>query len=150
MKRSKILIIAMLIFLHGCSTVSVERPDSISLSDALKEVVEALNEMSNLQVEAKHGMAPAEVTVTFNITAGKKTGREASVDIVPTGIVEEITGLSYGWSSEVTETRGNSITIKFRSILFASEKELVGKKTPEEINEIYKKLQELGWNIKIN
>lgn len=35
-------------FLSGCSSVKVERDESIALVDALKEVVAALNEMSKI------------------------------------------------------------------------------------------------------
>lgn len=146
MKKSIVTVIAAIV-LSGCSTV-IERAEPITLADALKEMVEALNQMSQMPVEKKNGLVPAEVSVTFTITAGKKEGKTASINVVPTGIIKEISGLSAGWVSEATESRGNTITIKFRSILFANEKELVAQKTPEELSELYDRLEKEGWNVK--
>ncbi len=147
MTIKSVLTLALVFCLTGCST-TVQRPEPITLAEALKEVIEALNEISDIPVKSKHGLVPAEVTVTFEITAGRKEGKSASVDIVPTGIIEEIGGISSKWTSEVTESRGNTIVIKFRSILFASEKELIAQKTPEEIDALYQKLKNQGWTIK--
>jgi predicted ABC-class ATPase len=121
--------------------------EPISLADGVKEVIAALNSLSELETSKINGLVPSEVTVVFNITAGSKETKTASIEIVPTGIVDQTTTLGGGWTSELTESKGNTITIKFRNIVFANEKELLAKKTPQELTELYEELKKLGWNI---
>jgi len=138
----------LVILLQGCTT-TVERAEPITLADGVKEVINALNSLSELQTSKINGLVPAEVTVVFNITAGSKDSKNATIEIVPTGIVKEISKIGAGWSSEVTQSTGNTLTIKFRSILFANEKELVANKTPAELTKLYEELKGLGWNIRL-
>ncbi len=123
---------------------TVERPEPITLADGVKEVIDALNSLSELQTSKINGLVPAEVTIVFNITDGSKDSNSATIEIVPTGIVKEISKIGGGWSSEITQSTGNTLTIKFRSILFANE-----KKTPEELTKLYEELKSLDWNIQL-
>jgi len=146
MKRILLLIIIIIIF-SSCKATQIIRAEPISLAEGVREVIVALNSFSELQTSEINGLVPAEVIIEFNISAGKKNNRNASVEIVPAAVV---TKLGVGWSSEVTESTSNKITIKFRSILFATENEMLNQKTPEDLTELYEKLKKLGWNIKTN
>ena len=118
------------------------------MADGVKEVVDALNSFSEFETKKINGLIPADVTVVFNITAGKKEDSSASVEIVPTPIVKEISKITGSWSTEVKQSTGNTLTIKFRNILFANEKVLISIKSPEEMTEMFNKYQNLNWNIK--
>ncbi len=144
-----IVVIGSALALSGCVTTRVARPESISLADALVEVIESLNAMADVESPLKTGLVPAEVIVTFDVTAAQKTETGAEIEVVPTGIVSEIPRIGGTWSTEVRGSRGNQITIKFRNILFTSDKELLSRMAPEEIDELLQKLKELGWNIKL-
>ncbi len=117
----------------------------MSLANALTDVIRALNAMSEVETSHKHGLVPAEVTVTFQLAAGKKEASQAAIEVLPFDAVAKLGG---SYTAEVTSSRGNLIVVKFRSILFANEDELVSRKTPGEIDELLRRLQELGWNIK--
>ena len=129
----------------GCSSAQVAPPAPMSLADALTDVTRALNAMSEVQTSEKHGLVPAEVTVTLQLTAGKKEASQAAIEVLPLGAVAKLGG---SYTAEVTSSTGNQIVIKFRSILFANGDELVSRKTPGEIDELLRRLRELGWNIK--
>ena len=147
MKNALIGIIFTLL-LCSCGTTKIVRPDSITLAEALKDIVTALNEMSKVQSEKKLGLIPADVTVTFNISASSKKTAGASIEIVPTGIINEIPKIGGSYEKEISGTRGNQIVIKFRNIMFATEKELISRKTPSEIDELFDRLEKGGWFIK--
>ena len=117
----------------------------MSLANALTDVTRALNAMSEVQSSQKHGLVPAEVTVTLQLTAGTKEASQAAIEVLPFGAVAELGG---SYTAEVTSSTGNQIVIKFRSILFANENELVSRRTPGEIDELLRRLRELGWSIK--
>lgn len=138
-----------LLILSGCITSKVVRPDSISLSEALVDVVRSLNAMAEVESSLKNGLVPAEVVVTFDVTAADQSGTDAAIDVVPTGVVTEIPRVGGAWHTEVRGSKGNQITVKFRSILFATERELLLRKSPEEIDQIFEKLKKLGWNVKL-
>jgi len=143
----KAFIICMTCCMMSCATTKVTRSEPISLADGLKEVVIALDEMSDVKRDKINGLVPSDVTVEFNVTSGNKKKNDASLEIVPTGLVSKI-GAS--WSSEVTETTGNKITIKFRSILFANKDDLIGgNKSVEDITKMVKDLEDGGWNTSL-
>ena len=66
----------------------------MSLSSALTDVVRALNAMSEVQTSEKHGLVPAEVTVTFQLSAGEKKEGQTAVEVLPLGAVSML-GASY-------------------------------------------------------
>ena len=129
----------------GCRSAQVEPQAPMSLANALTDVTRALNAMSEVQTSQKHGLVPAEVTVTLQLTAGKKEASRAAIEVLPFGAVAELGG---SYTAEVTSSTGNQIVITFRSILFANENELVSRRTPGEIDELLRRLRELGWSIK--
>ena len=148
MKGAILFVVLVTFMIPGCTGTKVQRPEAISLSEGLVEIIVALNEMAKVQSDKKLGLVPEEATVVFNVTAGKKDGRTGGIEIVPTGIVQEISKFSMGWSSEITESRGNTITIKLKSILFSKNDELVSSKTAKEILEKIDELQGGGFVIK--
>lgn len=149
MKNNLFIIVILVCFaISGCAGTKIERSEPITLSEGLKEIIVALNEMAKVQSEKKLGLVPEEATVDFNVTAGKKDGKTGGIEIVPTGIVQEISKFSMGWSSEITESRGNTITIKLKSILFSKDDELVSSKTAKEILQKINELQEGGMVIR--
>ena len=141
--KKTILVITITIFLNSCATTKVDRKEPITLAEGVTEVVKTLNSMSKLQTEKINGLVPAEVTVEFNVTSGKKKNTNASLEIVPTGLVSKI---GAGWSSEITESSGNKITLKFRSILFAEKDELIGHKRVNDLTKMFIELKNSNWN----
>ena len=102
-----------LLILSGCITSKVVRPDSISLSEALVDVVRSLNAMAEVESSLKNGLVPAEVVVTFDVTAADQSGTDAAIDVVPTGVVTEIPRVGGAWHTEV---RGSSVTSTDRKL----------------------------------
>jgi hypothetical protein len=144
---SRIARLVIIIAVCSACTTKVVRPESITLAEALIDIKKSLDAMASVPSDRKHGLMPAEATVEFDVTVTDKTGTEVGLEIVPTGIVNEIARVGGKWSTEVSSSRGNHITIKFRNIIFASENELVAKKSPKELTEIFSEFEKEGWII---
>lgn len=144
--RNALVLIASAFVVCGCST-TVERTENfITVGEGLRLVMEGLDSIADHDPAKINGLMPSEVTVSFHITAGQKDGASSSVQIVPAGIIGEIPAIGGNWTTEFTESTGNVLTIKFRSIAFATDKELVSTEAPEDLTERYKKLRE-HWNV---
>ena len=50
-------------------------------------------------------------------------------------------------STEVTRSEGNTITIRFRNIVFATNEEVVGLKSAQEINALIRDLRQAGLTL---
>ncbi len=103
-------------------------PSTITLEDALKSVGNGLKKLQ--RQDLKTGLIVSEVDVTFNITASSKdssSGKiyvEAGASVAKTLEVTKV-GAEAGFSSELSASRGNTITIKFRNLLGLSTKDTV-------------------------
>lgn len=145
MKTSKIsfatltssLPLCVVLLFTGCvSTNNVAKPSNITLVSALREVGSGLAEMKAAEMSTFAtnkvlnpsgtndfitGLFPAEVDVTFNVTAGASKGNQLSIDLnasAPSVPVGGKIGDTYSTSS--TASRGNQITIKFMSAYFTT------------------------------
>jgi outer membrane murein-binding lipoprotein Lpp len=126
------------LLLSGCrSTDKVAQPSNITLVSALHDVGAGLAALKAAELETVAtnaylrqryetndfitGLFPSEVEVTFNVTAGAANSRELCLDLnasVPTVPVSG--GASGKVASSSTAARGNQITLKFNSVLFAT------------------------------
>ncbi len=140
MKKISLLLLSLI--LSGCFHTQSTK-ETITFQQAMKDIVKGLNEFrGNPNDKQIFGLVPSEIEATFNISVNKSKTNETNLTIDPTNVVKEITGLSSKWSSEVKSQRENQITIKFRNILFAKEKEAVYEK--DNIVDIIKKLKDSG------
>ena len=145
MKISKILfftrifslaLCAALLFTGCVSTNNVAKPSNITLVNALREVGSGLAEMKAAEINTFAtnkvlnpygtndfitGLFPAEVDVTFNVTAGASKGNQLSIDLNASAPSVPVGGkISDTYSTSSTAARGNQITIKFMSAYFTT------------------------------
>ena len=67
------------------------------------------------------GLFPAEVDVTFNVTAGAANGNQLSLDLNASAPSVPVGGkISDTYSTSSTAARGNQITVKFMSAYFTT------------------------------
>jgi hypothetical protein len=130
-------LLAALWLTGGCSTDKVAQPSNITLVSALYDVGAGLAALKAAELETVAtnsymrqrygtndfitGLFPSEVEVTFNVTAGAANSRQLCLDLnasVPGAPVSGGTSGTVAASS--TATRGNQITLKFNSVLFAT------------------------------
>jgi hypothetical protein len=128
---------AVLLLTGGCSTDKVAQPSNITLVSALHDVGAGMAALKAAELETVAtnaclrqrygtndfitGLFPSEVEVTFNVTAGAANNSQLCLDLnasVPTAPVSG--GVSGKMTSSSTATRGNQITLKFNSVLFAT------------------------------
>jgi hypothetical protein len=128
--------LAGLMFTGCCTNRVVESPRSITLVQALHDVGQGLAEMKAAELETLRtncalseqygktdfvtGLFPAEVDVTFNVTASAANAGQLSVDLSGAPSPSPVGGSVGGKiSASSTTARANQITIKFVSVLFA-------------------------------
>ena len=128
----------------GCATRGHRHiPEStpITLSKGVQTVVKALDALAKRSPDAPfHGLVPAEVEVSFQIVAGRLDTDEFSINVLPVGDLADIGGK---WSTEITRSTGNTITIRFRNILFAKKDEILGFAPPGELKSIFDVIEKL-------
>jgi hypothetical protein len=143
------------LLLGGCVNDRVAQPSNITLVNALHDLGAGLAELKAAELEMVAtneclrnqlgtndfitGLFPSEVVVTFNVTAGTSKNNQLSIDLnasVPNVPVGGKIGDTF--SSQSSTSRGNQITIKFTSVLFATTKTTTtatnGTKVTEEQN----------------
>jgi outer membrane murein-binding lipoprotein Lpp len=139
--KTKINLIAVsmlaTLFLAGCcSTDNVAKPSNITLVNALRDVGTGLAEMKAAELatfatnkvlnpsgtnDFFTGLFPAEVDVTFNVTAGASNGNQLSLDLNASAPSVPVGGkISDTYSTSSTASRGNQITVKFMSAYFTT------------------------------
>ena len=136
---------AVAVSLSGCASVGptpTEPPSPMSLREGVQAVMAALDELAQRPADAPiHGLMPAEVEVVFQIR-----GQRADSDSFELTVgVPEFIGAGTERSTEVTRSEGNTLTIRFRSIVFAPQEQLIGVKSAEELTDLVKDLRGRGW-----
>ncbi len=120
------------IFSGCCSTDRVAKPSSISVVQALTDVGAGLAAMKIAELQALTnavlggksdyitGLFPAEVVVTFNVTASASNTNALVIDLNAGPFPSIPVGGKVGGalSSQSAASRGNQITLKFTSALF--------------------------------
>ena len=111
----------------------------VSLNEALRDAISALDDLyaEKTERERNHGLVPSEVEVVFQLAAGTKEGEEHKLAVGLPGITA-----GSGWTSEVTRSNANTITVRLRSIAFARIDELASSKgAAEKIVKLVEKLK---------
>ena len=127
---------AVMLFTGCCSTNNVAKPSNITLVNALRDVGTGLAEMKAAELSAFAtnkvlnptgtndfitGLFPAEVDVTFNVTAGASNANQLSLDLNASAPSVPVGGkISDTYSTSSTAARGNQITVKFMSAYFTT------------------------------
>lgn len=144
--------------LSGCATMVEPQPGKITLEEALASVGRGLVEMKRSQLEANNGkefrsgLLPSEAEVTFNISASGEQSGKLYVEITKT---PADAGLKKGGElgTSYTASRGNQITVKFRSIAFSKTTKLEdrviieGVTDPDVLVKVVKALEGTGLTI---
>ena len=129
--RQSVLIILALA-LAGCARTVVPKPGAITLESALESVGTGLRKMREAEGGLRTGLICDEAQVTFNISASGTDAGKLYVELTPIP-TNSPTGGKVGseLSSNYTAQRGNQITIKFKNIMTASNKDALIKDTME-------------------
>jgi hypothetical protein len=118
------VIVAGTLGVTGCATTVVPKPGNVTLEKALASVGRGLVGMKNAQLEANNnkdfhtGLVPSEAEVTFNVSASGSQNGELHIELSPVPTIPVGGGANFGTS--YVATRGNQITIKFKSLVFAT------------------------------
>lgn len=155
--------------LTGCNNASkvVENPGAITLEADMQAVAAGLVRLQTGKARAideenrwreEHGYDPihedsynygllaAEIEVKFNITASAKDTADGNLYVEAGQYPAEAVSLAKaeaqaGFITEITASRGNVITMKFKNILFTPKDTLAYDKDPDELVE---RIQKLG------
>ena len=133
------------LLLSGCAARNHTHSDPplrvISLNDAVRDAISSLDKLyedrEHKAGDRTHGLVPSEVEVVFQLAAGSKKGEEHKLMVGLWG-----TTAGSGWTSEVTRSNANTITVRLRSILFARTDELVGSERAAKLLELVKMLRD--------
>jgi hypothetical protein len=131
--RSCVALFSVLIGFSGCAAQTVvPEPGKISLEDALVSVGVGLVKMKQEQIteaakaplsarEFTTGLMPAQVQVTFNISANGTDAKKLYVEVTPVAAGGAPVGGKIGGEAGTTFTaaRGNQVTVTFQSLLFS-------------------------------
>lgn len=129
------------IVLTGCAHTQRPEITDITLETAMADVALGLNKIyAERQGHDKSGLVPSEITVTFNVGA---KGQDSSKLYIEAGAKAGAVSIAKaggetGGSLEVS--RGNTITIKFSSVLYAGKDTLVASKSADEIKKLLESL----------
>lgn len=131
----------------GCVHVPEQKVEGITFKAAMKQLAEGLNEFDDTSQEGEEifGLVPSEVEAKFNISVINKGMNETTIAVDPTNVLKEVTSIGSSWKYEGSETRGNTITVKFRNVLFSKKGEAVYDK--ENIAALIKALRDAGIGI---
>ena len=134
----------------GCrSTRQVADARDITLSNALISVTKSLQGMRR---EARNGqpfgLYPADVEVTFNLSASVENSSELKVDLSAPAASPVPVGVGAAAGSKATALRGNQITIKFSNLMDGHPVNTLVGKHGTNVIEIIKALQEAGLTSK--
>lgn len=148
MKTVIVLVLAFgILTLGGCNNAGrvVPEPGKITLEQAMKSVGVGLKKLREENTQT--GLIATEVDVTFNISASAKDTSSGKLYIEAGATPADVltvtkAGAEAGFSSEISASRGNTITIKFRNVLAQSTKETIaGKLTDAQIAELVSEIK---------
>jgi hypothetical protein len=170
MKNNVILTIPMvplLFILTGCLPGMKKPLEPMSIEDALASMGRGFVQMKKAQLDAndgkefKTGLVPSEAEVTFVISrASTKDGR-LYVELSPIALGGAPIGGKAGAEagSSTSKNVGNTITVKFKSLLFATTSKTTSKNgdvtvsvqgvtDPEQLKKIYDTLEDIDFGFK--
>jgi hypothetical protein len=143
--------------MSGCASMLVPEPGKITLEDALASVGRGLVTMKQEQIKVNAGkefvtgLVPSEAEVTFNVhAAGKQDGKlYVELSPIPTSPTSVAGTAGANVGTHYSASRGNQITIRFRSLLFGKKTTtpegvviLEGVTDPKVLDEVIKILKE--------
>lgn len=153
--RRLFVISALLLFMNAvtsCATTTiVPEPGKITLREAMEEVATGLNGMYEIRAKSpKSGLLPSDVTVVFNISASATDKGKLYIEAGATvAEILKVTQAGAEVGTQVTATRGNTVTVKFTNVLFAPKDTLVMTKSPDEIKKLLEVIKEAGIEIQL-
>lgn len=127
--KQLIIILTSAQLLTGCCSLKSQRAlEPVAIDEALASVGRGLALMKNEQTRVsgkekfQTGLMPSELEINFVVSKAKTQNGKLYVELSPTAdLVKEITGKVGGeYSVESTRNAGNTINIKFKSLLFAT------------------------------
>jgi len=142
-----VIVVLLMSFEAGCAAMVVPKPGEITLSAAMKEVAEGLNNMYEIRKDhPRSGLLPSEVTVVFNISA---KGTDSAKLVVESGATAtdmvKIVKAGADLSTSLVAERGNTITVKFTNLLFAPKDLLVSTMKPDDVKKLIDALHQVGF-----
>ena len=161
----KIVLIAFVSVLSSgcCSMKSSRAPQPVEIDMALEAVGRGLALMKKEQMlvsgdeRFQTGLMPSELEINFVVSKASTNGGKLFVELSPTAdLVKEITGKVGGeYAVETTRNAGNTINIKFKSLLFSTTTKTKDAKTndvikvdgltdPETLKKMYEVLGDKG------
>jgi len=166
-----ILIIPMVLLsliLTGCLPFARKALEPMSIEDALASMGRGFVEMKKAQLKANQGrdfntgLVPSEAEVTFVISRARtKAGKlYVALSPIPLGSTPVQGTAGAERSSSASKSVGNTITVKFKSLLFATTSKTTKKNgdvtvsvqgvtDPEQLVKIYEALKEIDIKIKL-
>ena len=119
-----ITLIVVSLGVSGCNT---SQPKPMAIEDVLASLGRGFVKMKQAQLKANDekefmtGLVPAEAEVSFNISHAKTENGKLYVELSPIPISTPVEGKA-GAEGSISSTRtiGNTITVKFKSLLFGS------------------------------
>ena len=133
--------LTVLTFMSCASQRVIPQPSKITLEDALASVGRSFQQFRAAEGDLRVGLIPAEVAVTFNISATATDSQKIYVDLNPTVVPIKAGGEA---GSTVTNTRGNQISIKFQNLFITPKDTLLTMKTPDEIDKLFEMMKKNG------
>jgi hypothetical protein len=142
--------------LGGCATHVVPIPSAITLESALVSVGQGLVAMKQAQLQQNQGkefstgLLASEAEVTFNVIGSGQQGGTLFVEMSPVPTAPAAGKAGGELSTSYTASRGNQITIKFRSVAFSKKTTkddvviLEGPTDPKLLKEIIEALKDSG------
>jgi hypothetical protein len=113
---------ALCVALSGCNTM--EKPSSITLEDALRQVQSGIVQLQ--ENDKKAGLVVSSAQVTFNITESRTKSGSLSLNLAPTPVIGQLVGGTMQAANENKQSASNQITITFQNIFTASKDTLAG------------------------
>ncbi len=132
----QMIFFASCILIAGCAHSPRKTMENITFEEGMRQLAAGLKTFEQTNRHDKQqvfGLVPAEIEATFNMNVIKKNTGETALVIDPTHAIKEFTSLTKTWKYEASESRGNTIKIKFRNVLFAQKNEFIYDKNPKEL-----------------
>ncbi|RWQ31718.1 MAG: hypothetical protein EOS21_31820 [Mesorhizobium sp.] len=107
----------------GCGTFTpreIAEPSQVTVRDAVFEVADTLRDVQNrVPADKRSGLIADEVTVVFNVAAGSTVTDKAGLTISNVPLAGGAIGGNAETQNVSNANRGNTITIKFKSVATA-------------------------------
>ena len=138
------MLVVLVLGTAGCCSAPPAPREALSVQAAFRQVADGLNAFSSMPLDRRSGLVPEEITVVLNVTAARATDAGAGLGLPAADAMPK---LAVDFSRQSSETHGNQITLKFRSLLLAEKNTLAGTKSPQELAELYSALTNAGFMV---